>query len=128
MNYLFEKIKDLYNSLKQKFLCFYEENKRLTYLILALVLAVLLCIIILLAGSGKKNKKTVPGQKLELTEKLVVPDGPVMPREQTISRKTKDKWSEEEAEPWFTVPSDREIDSLGKANDSLVNEIIGAAP
>lgn len=130
MNNIIEKIKNIYCSLKEKFLQFYEENQKLTYIISALLLVILICIILLITtaeNTGKKNKQNQE-QKLEISEKLEIPDGPALPKDYTSSRKTKEKWSTEEAEPWFTIPNEKEVESLGKANDSLVNEIIGAAP
>lgn len=129
IEFLKEKFSSFISPLKEKFLSFYEENKKLTYLIAGLIAALLLCIILLISTAGKnKKQKEVPGQKLELTEKLVIPNGPELPKDYTVSRKTKEKWTDEEADPWFTTPSQKEIESLGNANDNLVNEIIGAAP
>ena len=82
---------------------------------------------ITLAGK-KKEPGALPGTVLELTEPLSIPDGPELPKDYTASRNPKDKWSQEEAEEWFTLPSQKEIDSLSKANDNLINEITGAAP
>ncbi len=101
----------------------------LSYIIAGLVALLILCIILLIALTGKKKEPaTVPGTVLELTEPLVIPDGPELPKDYTASRTPKDKWSEEEAQEWFTIPSQKEIDSLSKANDNLINEITGAAP
>ena len=108
---------------------FYEENKMLSYIIAGLVALLIVCIILLCILTGKKKEPDViPGTVLELTEPLAVPDGPELPQDYTVSRTPKDKWSEEDAEEWFTVPSQKEIDSLSKANDNLINEITGAAP
>ena len=101
----------------------------LSYIILGLVAVLLLCIILLIALAGKKKEPAVvPGTVLELTEPLAVPNGPELPKDYTASRTPKDKWSEDDAEEWFTLPSQKEIDSLSKANDNLINEITGAAP
>ena len=101
----------------------------LSYIIAGLVALLLLCIILLIALAGKKKEPApVPGSVLELTEPLVIPDGPELPKDYTASRTPKDKWSEEEAQEWFTIPSQKEIDSLSKSNDNLINEITGAAP
>ena len=126
---IWENIKDKFSPLIEKAREFYEENKMLSYIIAGLVALLLLCIILLIALAGKKKEPAVvPGTVLELTEPLAIPDGPELPKDYTTSRTPKDKWSEEEAEEWFTVPSQKEIDSLSKANDNLINEITGAAP
>ena len=126
---IWNKIKEKLSPVVEKVREFYEENKMLSYIILGLVAVLLLCIILLIALAGKKKEPAVvPGTVLELTEPLAVPNGPELPKDYTASRTPKDKWTEEEAEDWFTVPSQKEIDSLSKANDNLINEITGAAP
>ena len=45
-----------------------------------------------------------------------------------ITRQTKEKWSDEQADTWFQIPGQKDIDSLEKANDNIINEITGAAP
>ena len=84
-------------------------------------------LIIFIVKKDKEPKK-VPGQELVLTEKLVVPNGPELPRDYNTSRQTKDKWTDQESQQWFTIPGDKEIEALSKSNDNLINEIIGAAP
>ena len=121
---IWENIKEKLSPLTEKIREFYEDNKMLSYIIAGLVALLLLCIILLIALSGKKKEPAaVPGTVLELTEPLVIPDGPELPKDYTASRTPKDKWSEEEAQEWFTIPSQKEIDSLSKANDNLINEI-----
>ncbi len=126
---IWENIKEKLSPLVEKARGFYEENKMLSYIIVGLLALLFLCIILLIALTGKKKEpEVIPGTVLELTEPLAIPDGPELPKEYTASRTPKDKWSQEESEEWFTVPSQKEIDSLSKANDNLINEITGAAP
>ena len=126
---IWENIKDKLSPLVEKVRDFYEENKMLSYIIAGLLALLLLCIILLIALAGKKKEpEVIPGTVLELTEPLAVPDGPELPKDYTASRTPKEKWNKEEAEEWFTVPGQKEIDSLSKANDNLINEITGAAP
>ena len=126
---IWEKTKEKLSPIVEKVRDFYEENKMLSLIIAGLVALLLLCIVLLITISGKKKEnKTIPGSVLELTEPLVVPNGPELPKDYTASRTPKDKWSEDEAEEWFTIPSQKEIDSLSKANDNLIHEITGAAP
>ncbi len=126
---ILDSIKEKASSIFERIRSFYEENKMLSYIIAALVALLLLCIILLSILAGKKKEpETVPGTVLELTETLEIPDGPALPKDYTASRTPKEKWTDEEAEEWFTLPSQKEIDSLSKANDNLINEITGAAP
>ena len=126
---IWENIKEKLSPLTEKIREFYEDNKMLSYIIAGLVALLLLCIILLIALAGKKKEpEPVPGTVLELTEPLVIPDGPELPKDYTASRTPKERWTEEEAQEWLTIPSQKEIDSLSKANDNLINEITGAAP
>ena len=126
---IWDKIKEKLSPLVEKAREFYEENKMLSYIIVGLVALLFLCIVLLIVLTGKKKEpEVIPGTVLELTEPLAIPDGPELPKDYTASRTPKDKWSEEESREWFTVPGQKEIDSLSKANDNLINEITGAAP
>lgn len=136
--------KEIWNKIKQKFLSlkekvlslydklmtFYFDNKKLSLIIVSSILVILICILLLCITANKKksNKTSIIPQKLELSENLIIPDGPTLPRDYNFSRNTKDKWSNEDAGKWFTIPSDKEIESLSKSNNSIVDEIIGAAP
>ena len=124
-----ETVSNFIQPLVEKVQEFYEENKKLSYIIAGLLALLLICIILLCILTGKKKEPAVvPGTVLELTEPLAIPDGPELPKDYTASRTPKDKWAEEDVEEWFTVPGQKEIDSLSKANDNLINEITGAAP
>ena len=124
-----ETVSNFIQPLVEKVQEFYEENKKLSYIIAGLLALLLICIILLCILTGKKKEPAVvPGTVLELTEPLAIPDGPELPKDYTSSRTPKDKWAEEDVEEWFTVPGQKEIDSLSKANDNLINEITGAAP
>lgn len=130
MNDFIDKIKIICISLIEKVKRFYEDNKKLSIIICGMLIVILICIILLISLSkNNKNKpKEIPLQTLELTEKLFVPDGPELPLDYKTSRKTNEKWTAEEAEPYFTIPSTKEIDSLATSNDNMINELLGAAP
>ena len=129
--------KGFFENLKEKIVSLYElvcdycrDNKRNAILFASLGASILILIILLLCliPKGKKKDKEQPQKEIVLTQTLLVPDGPEIQRDYNISRQTKDKWSEEQAEEWFTIPSQKDIDSLEKANDNIINEITGAAP
>lgn len=124
------KISDFFTSLKDKVIQFYNENKKLALIIGILVVVILLCLILLICMvSGPKKEKSEPTQPpLVLTETLQIPNGPEMPDDYNFSRKTKSQWSEEETEPWFTIPSEKEIHSLSQTNNTMINELLEAAP
>lgn len=104
-------------------------DKKMLIIISALILTILVCLLLLVIIYSKKPKKTdVYEPSLVLTESLMIPESPKLPKDYNISRKTKDKWSDDDTAQWFTVPSDRDIDSLSSTNDKIVNDIIEAAP
>ncbi|MCH5292612.1 MAG: hypothetical protein J1E07_02615 [Treponema sp.] len=127
----FDGIKEKFSETTETLLDWIEENKKVAIIISSLVIVILLCLVLLAASvSSAKKKKNAPRprQELILSEPLLIPDGPELPRDYTLTRRTKEKWTDEEADPWFTVPSEKEIDSLSRSNESMVNEIIKAAP
>ena len=129
-------IKGFFENLKEKIVSLFElirdycrDNKRNAILFGCLGASILLLIILLIClPKGKnKNKQTAP-KEIVLTETLLVPDGPEIHRDYNISRQTRDKWTDEQAEEWFTIPGEKDIESLEKSNDNIINDITGAAP
>ena len=127
--------KGFFENLKEKIVSLYElirdycsENKRNAILFASLGASVLLLIILLICIPKNKKDKTVQEKQIVLTETLQIPDGPEIHRDYNISRQTQDKWSEEQSETWFEKPTERDIESLEKANDNIILEITGAAP
>lgn len=123
-------IKVKISALKDKIFFWIKENKKLAIVIASLFCLMLICIIILICSfnKGKNQSEKIYKEQLQLTHELVIPNGPDLPDDYTISRETKENWSKEEGEQWFTLPSEKEINGLSKANDNLIDEILGAAP
>lgn len=96
---------------------------------LLLLLIIVACIAIGLESKANYIKKhKIEEKKLVLDQSLMIPEGPIVPSGYITNRKTEEKWPEEEVEKWFTLPDSEEVEKLGKANDRIINEIIGAAP
>lgn len=76
--------------------------------------------------TAKRNR--IEETKLVIDQPLMIPEGPIVPSGYITNRKTEKNWSDEEVENWFTLPDSEEVEKLGKANDRIINEIIGAAP
>ena len=125
-----EKVKTVFSSVKNKIIELYFDNKKVFFLLLSLCFIIFLCIVLLIfiPKEKKESQNSTIQNHLELSEKLLIPNGPELPKDYTFSRKTKEKWTEEEAQVWFTEPSQKDIDSLSKSNDKMINEITGAAP
>ena len=125
-----EKVKTVFSSVKNKIIELYFDNKKVFFLLLSLCFIIFLCIVLLIfiPKEKKESQNSYIENNLELSEKALIQNGPELPKDYTFSRKTKEKWTEEEAQVWFTEPSQKDIDSLSKSNDKMINEITGAAP
>ena len=127
-----DKITGLIDSLSEKLSELMETNKKLVFLLAGLIFAVLLCLILLVIALSKSDKekdtKSIPQTEILEVEEAVIPDGPKLPKDYNISRPAKDKWSDEEAEEWFTIPGENEVESLSFSNDKIVKDILEAAP
>lgn len=80
------------------------------------------------AQQEKKETKVINQKNLEIDQELLIPNELTINNKYTHVREKKEKWSEEEANEWFTIPDETEIEKLSQSNDKIVNEIIGAAP
>lgn len=96
----------------------------------ALVVIVLVALVILL--TQKKPKKVIktiaPQESLELNDTLLIPAPQALSREYITGRVTGEKWQSEEAQKWFTAPTENQMLDLGKINNHSVQEIINSAP
>lgn len=121
---LTEKIVSLFDLIK--YYC--SENKRNAILFGTLGASIILLIILLCCIPKNKKTKVEQEKPVVLTETLLIPDGPEINRDYSISRQTQDKWSDEQADVWFEKPTEKDIESLEKANDNIIRDITGAAP
>ena len=121
---LTEKIVSLFDLIKD----YCSENKRNAILFGTLGASILLLIILLCCIPKNKKTKVEKEKPVVLTETLLIPDGPEINRDYSISRQTQDKWSDEQADVWFEKPTEKDIESLEKANDNIIRDITGAAP
>lgn len=128
MHEFFENIKEKFSSFIEWIKEYCAENKRNAILFAALFICIIFLFILIICLSSSKKQKTEPEKSIVLTQELLVPDGPELHKDYNISRETKDKWSDSEAEKWFEIPTSKDINSLEKANDSIINDILGAAP
>lgn len=118
-----EKLSLFWNKIRE----FAEENRVTAICIGGLSLVILVSLIILLCMAGKKESPKYQ-RPVTYSEEILVPPSPVVTNGYQSSRETKDKWTGEEIEPWFTKPGEKELDDLSRANDRIINEITGAAP
>lgn len=112
----FEKAKD-----------FVLENTMISACIAALFLVIIIAVILLCAAL-KKPEEIRYERPVTLTEEMLIPPSPAVMDGYNPSRVTKEAWTNEEADSWFTVPGKKELEDLSRANDKIINEITGAAP
>ena len=125
----FEKVKEKIVSLYQLIVDYCHDNKRNAIIFASLGACILLLLILLIClPKDKKKEKAAAPREIVLTEDLLVPNGPEFDKDYNISRQTRDKWTEEQTEEWFEIPTEKDIQSLEKANDNIVSDITGAAP
>lgn len=109
-----------------------EENRKIVIISCAGLLFVFIILAFFVVRSdmnsrtAKRNR--IEETKLVIDQPLMIPEGPIVPSGYITNRKTEKNWSDEEVENWFTLPDSEEVEKLGKANDRIINEIIGAAP
>lgn len=121
-----------FSTLVEKFRYLIEENKKQTIFVCSILIFMTLCgfFVLLLSTSQqeKKETKVINQKNLVIDQELLIPNELTINNKYTHVRQKKEKWSEEEANEWFTVPDETEIEKLSQSNDKIVNEIIGAAP
>lgn|SRR5574344_108000 len=106
----------------------FSEIKMKTLLISILIVFMTLCAIAVLLFQRNKPRILTEQKKLVLDQSLLVPKGPAVPDDYITSRKTPEKWNEDDVEKWFTLPDNHEVKKLGESNDKIIDEIIGDAP
>ena len=119
----FENLKEKIVSLYQLIKDYCSENKRNAILLGSLFGLLLLLVILLLCIPKGKKSEARQEKPVVLTETLLIPDGPELHKDYNISRQTQEKWDEEQTEQWFEIPSERDIQSLEKANDNIILDI-----
>ncbi len=111
------------------------ENKKGTVIIGGLLLFLCLSALILFLGQTfsfsskpKAAAPKTPEAPLVLSQPLMIPEGPVLPQGYVESRIPRQNWRQDAVTEWFTVPDQKTIDDLEKANDTFITDIVGSAP
>ena len=108
-----------------------DEHKKQTVIICAILIFMTVCAVFMLIFSNisfSKKDSFQMSEKLYLSEKLLLPKNFLETQSYIQSRKTPEKWSKEEAEKYFTLPSQSEVQKLSDSNKKIINEILGATP
>ena len=128
------------DNIKEKIQDFLQENTKLTVAVCAILLSFAV-IAFILGAFSESSKKTKPKfgipksasveaalESVNVSESFFPPKKDSMTEEYYFTRELSSQWSEEEFDEWFTVPTKDKIEELGKANNKVADEILGAAP
>lgn len=108
-------------------------HKKQMIVVCALCVLVLFLVTMLIITSpevsslSKKNKRTITNP-VRLEDALVLPSEPGYPEDFQFYRSQRDTWTKEEAERWFSVPDEKMMSELENANNTVISDILGAAP
>ena len=105
-----------------------EDNKKKILFIVFGILLVLIIILILFLCSSPKEKNLLPKVNYEVTDYLYSPTSPEISSDYMFSRTPKNSWTEEEANNYITLPTEKMLDDLQNANDKLIKDILEASP
>ena len=106
---------------------FLNEHRKIALGIIIGLAVLLLILIIGVAASGKKSSvpETISHNQ---EDPFMLPQNTTATEDYYFSRTTGEKWDQEQTDQWFTIPGTATVEELGRDNDTLVQEILGAAP
>ncbi len=121
------------NDIKDSFNDFIDEHgKGMIAVLCILIFLIISALILLLAQAFKKptKAKKVVSEAIELNieDEFIQPQNLSLTEDYYFSRVTEESWSREATDEWFSKPDEITIKELGKANDALIEEIVGVAP
>lgn len=116
-----------FNESIEKISDYLREHKKIARGIIIGLALLLLILIIGIAASGKKT--SLPSSISHNQEDpFMLPQNATVTEDYYFSRTTGEKWDQEQTDQWFTIPGTAAVEELGRDNDALVQEILGAAP
>lgn len=119
-------MKDFYE-IKNSIFSFYKQKPVLFWVIFVLLFLFIAGMIVLFIQSTPPKKiETIPEEKIELQMESFLPEEIQIEKDYYFSVETKDFWSEEEIKKYVQKVDEKSIKELEKANDSIIQEILGA--
>lgn len=122
---------NFFEIVKENLQNFLRENTKITAGIT--ILLVVLAVFAFASGIFQEKKKqeifVFPEQiPFSTVEDFFPPKGDSLTEDYYFSREQNSTWSKDEFDRWFSVPSKENVEALGKSNEKIANEILGAAP
>ena len=122
---------NFFEIIKENLQNFLRENTKITAGITILLVA--LAVFAFASGIFQEKKKqeifVFPEQiPFSAVEDFFPPKEDSLTEDYYFSREQNSTWSKDEFDRWFSVPSKENVEALGKSNEKIANEILGAAP
>lgn len=122
---------NFFEIVKENLQNFLRENTKITAGITILLVA--LAVFAFASGIFQEKKKqeifVFPEQiHFSAVEDFFPPKEDSLTEDYYFSREQNATWSKDEFDRWFSVPSKENVEALGKSNEKIANEILGAAP
>ncbi len=122
---------NFFKIVKENLQNFLRENTKITVGITILLVA--LAVFAFASGIFQEKKKqeifVFPEQiPFSAVEDFFPPKEDSLTEDYYFSREQNSTWSKDEFDRWFSVPSKENVEALGKSNEKIANEILGAAP
>ncbi|MBQ8013086.1 MAG: hypothetical protein IJ257_01640 [Treponema sp.] len=96
-------------------------------IVIFLFIAGLVILMIQTSPAKKEAPEKVP-EPFTANESTLIPDSPDIEKDYYPNRVTENQWTQNDINTWFTYPEDDTMAELEKANDSIIQDLTGAAP
>ncbi|MCQ2241872.1 hypothetical protein [Treponema sp.] len=121
------------DNIKERIENFLQENTKLTVAVCVILVSFVVLAFIIGAFSEpakpKAEKNIFPDSiPYSAVEEFFEPKKENLTEDYYFTREQTSQWSDGEFDRWFTVPDKSTVDELGKANEKVADEILGAAP
>jgi hypothetical protein len=113
---------------------FLHKNTKITVTVVSILLALTIFALFAGAFSGKNSAKKKDDMifpdaiPYSAVQDFFPPRNSSLTEEYYFSREQTSSWSQEEFDRWFSLPTKESVEKLGKSNEKITEEILGAAP
>lgn len=122
----------LIKKIRDKIQDIFSGNTKLLFIVLAgLLLIIILCIILAVhqcSLASSKGKMEKGNETFLPSDDFIFTDDNSLTQDYYYSRDSKEKWSQEDLDEWFTPLDSDFVKTLSKNNDFIINDLMGAAP
>ncbi len=102
------------------------DRQKVIIIVAASFLFIFLALLIVMISNNTEPK--IEKVRYTLDFPLVLPKEPGYAGEYLFSHIPRDRWSQEEVDEWFVVPTGENLERLHSANDQVIIKILEAAP